>query len=87
MWRNKRNRTIVTLAMLTIISGCAGNHAGFLLTPPLPEQIYQQPLRNYYSQGEMGVFVLGSPLYAPGVGNTAATTIFQQLLEQGCFAG
>jgi hypothetical protein len=85
MWGKKHNRTIVTLAMLAVLSGCAGSHGGYLLAPPLPEHIYQQPFRNYYGQGEIGVFVFGSPLYAPEVGKAAATTIFQQLLEQKVF--
>ncbi|MFH0727241.1 MAG: hypothetical protein V2B19_12995, partial [Pseudomonadota bacterium] len=85
MWGNKHNRTIVTLAVLAVLFGCAGSHGGYLLAPPLPEQIYQQPFRNYYSQGEIGVFIFASPLYAPDVGKAAATTIFQQLLEQKVF--
>jgi tetratricopeptide (TPR) repeat protein len=85
MWRKIVNRIIVTLAMLAVVSGCAGNHAKFLLAPPLPEHIYRQPFRNYYANGEIGVFVFGSPLYAPAVGDTAADTISQYLLEQKVF--
>jgi len=85
MWIKKLNQTIVTLAMLTVVSGCAGNNAQFLLEPPLPEHISQRPFRNYYPQDEIGVFVLGSPEYAPDVGGAAATAISEQLRGQKVF--
>lgn len=79
------SRLIASLSTIAILSACTTNHSGFLLSTPLPEYIYRQPLRNYYTHGEMGIFVFGSPLYAPSVGNTAANTIHQLLVEQMVF--
>lgn len=85
MWRKKVNRTAVTLAVLAVVSGCAGTHDRILLAPPLPEHIYRQPFRNYYTHGEIGIFSFGAPPYAPATGNSAANAIAQQLLAQKVF--
>jgi len=79
------HRAIVMLALLAGVFGCAGTHDEFLLAPPLPEHIYRQPYRNYYIQGEIGIFVFGAPPYAPAVGSTAADAISKQLQEQKVF--
>lgn len=85
MWRNKVNRTVLTLAVLAAVSGCAGINERVLFSPPLPEHVYRQPLRNYYAHGEIGVFTFGAPLYAPATGDTAASAIARQLMEQKVF--
>jgi tetratricopeptide (TPR) repeat protein len=79
------HRAIIILAVLAGVSGCAGAHDGYLLGPPLPEQIYRQPYRNYFIQGEIGVFIFGAPPYAPATGSAAANAICQQLQEQRVF--
>lgn len=85
MNKGKVGFIIASLVILAIFHGCAAHDSGYLFTTPLPEQVYKQPMRNYYTQGEIGIFIFGSPLYAPLVGSTAAHTIQQLLLEKGVF--
>ncbi len=79
---------IVITAFLFI--GCANQRQtshmfkSFLID--LPEEIYLSPKDNSYKNARVGVFRFKEPSYARGTGETAAESLFQELLKKGVFA-
>jgi hypothetical protein len=85
MQGTRGNRIIVVLMLLMISISCAGNKIATEQPPSLPDHIYRQPLRNYFTGCEVGVFAFGSPIYSPGVGETASGMIYRQLIADEVF--
>lgn len=76
------------IAAIFFLGGCANLPQVSLRQRPesaLPEQIYQQPKKNYYTASKLLIFPFAAPVNHGSVGTAAANLLYQKLLHAQMF--